>query len=57
VTPRSVVWATIDVLPLDKVVERRDYHALGLYESLGFERAEHVFGVCTWPRAGESTEG
>jgi ribosomal protein S18 acetylase RimI-like enzyme len=26
------------------------YHALGLYESLGFERAEHVFGVCLWPR-------
>jgi ribosomal protein S18 acetylase RimI-like enzyme len=25
------------------------YHALGLYESLGFERAEHVFGVCLWP--------
>ncbi len=23
-----------------------DYHALGLYESLGFQRAEHVHGVC-----------
>jgi ribosomal protein S18 acetylase RimI-like enzyme len=29
-----------------------DYHALGLYESLGFERREHVFGVCRWPRTG-----
>lgn len=27
------------------------YHALGLYESLGFERREHVMGVCRWPRA------
>jgi ribosomal protein S18 acetylase RimI-like enzyme len=26
------------------------YHALGLYESLGFERAEHVVGVCRWSR-------
>jgi ribosomal protein S18 acetylase RimI-like enzyme len=26
------------------------YHALGLYESLGFARAEHVVGVCHWPR-------
>jgi ribosomal protein S18 acetylase RimI-like enzyme len=26
------------------------YHALGLYESLGFTRTEHVFGVCHWPR-------
>lgn len=25
------------------------YHALGLYESLGFGRAEHVVGVCRWP--------
>ena len=25
------------------------YHALGLYESLGFERKEHVFGACLWP--------
>jgi ribosomal protein S18 acetylase RimI-like enzyme len=25
------------------------YHALGLYESLGFVRAEHAFGVCLWP--------
>jgi ribosomal protein S18 acetylase RimI-like enzyme len=24
------------------------YHALGLYESLGFERAEQVVGVCMW---------
>jgi len=28
------------------------YHALGLYESLGFEQQEHVVGVCRWPRAG-----
>ena len=28
------------------------YHALGLYESLGFERREHVVGVCRWPRSG-----
>lgn len=28
-----------------------DYHALGLYESLGFERAERVAGVCRWPRS------
>ncbi len=26
-----------------------DYHALGLYESLGFRRAEHVAGVCLQP--------
>jgi ribosomal protein S18 acetylase RimI-like enzyme len=25
------------------------YHALGLYESLGFERREHVLGVSLWP--------
>jgi ribosomal protein S18 acetylase RimI-like enzyme len=29
------------------------YHALGLYESLGFERREHVFGVCRRPRAAD----
>jgi ribosomal protein S18 acetylase RimI-like enzyme len=33
------------------IVADADYHALGLYESLGFQRAEHVFGVCFWPRA------
>jgi ribosomal protein S18 acetylase RimI-like enzyme len=33
------------------IVADAEYHALGLYESLGFERAEHVFGVCIWPRA------
>jgi ribosomal protein S18 acetylase RimI-like enzyme len=33
------------------IVADLDYHALGLYESLGFERREHVFGVCRWPRA------
>jgi ribosomal protein S18 acetylase RimI-like enzyme len=26
------------------------YHALELYESLGFMRAERVFGVCLWSR-------
>jgi ribosomal protein S18 acetylase RimI-like enzyme len=34
------------------IVADPGYHALGLYESLGFERAEHVVGVCRWPRAG-----
>jgi ribosomal protein S18 acetylase RimI-like enzyme len=29
-----------------------DYHALGLYESLGFRRKERVAGVCRWPRTG-----
>ncbi|HEY1479289.1 MAG TPA: GNAT family N-acetyltransferase [Gaiellales bacterium] len=35
-----------------------DYHALGLYESLGFERAEVVVGVCLLPdqRRASSTE-
>jgi ribosomal protein S18 acetylase RimI-like enzyme len=27
------------------------YHALGLYESLGFKRKEHVFGAFTWPES------
>lgn len=27
------------------------YHALGLYESLGFLREERVTGVCLWPRS------
>jgi len=31
------------------IVADSHYHALGLYESLGFERAEHHFGVCRWP--------
>src|SRR5262249_7754589 len=31
------------------IVAELGYHALGLYESLGFERAEHVLGVCRWP--------
>lgn len=26
------------------------YHPLGLYESLGSERLEHVVGVCRWTR-------
>jgi GNAT superfamily N-acetyltransferase len=30
------------------------YHAIGLYESLGFERAEVVVGACLWQRAGET---
>ena len=32
------------------IVADRHYHALGLYESLGFQRAEQLFGVCHWPR-------
>jgi ribosomal protein S18 acetylase RimI-like enzyme len=32
------------------IVADAGYHALRLYESLGFERAEHVVGVCRWPR-------
>jgi len=39
------------------IVADRTYHALGLYESLGFERAEHVLGVCRWPRVGLPTSG
>lgn len=34
------------------IVADLGYHALGLYESLGFERREHVVGVCRWPRSG-----
>lgn len=34
------------------IVADLNYHALGLYESLGFERREHVVGVCRWPRSG-----
>ena len=30
-----------------------DYHAIGLYESLGFRRAERVAGVCRWPRTAD----
>jgi ribosomal protein S18 acetylase RimI-like enzyme len=33
------------------IVAEAGYHALGLYESLGFERRERLFGVCDWPRA------
>jgi ribosomal protein S18 acetylase RimI-like enzyme len=33
------------------IVADPGYHALGLYESLGFVRGEHVFGVCSAPRA------
>jgi ribosomal protein S18 acetylase RimI-like enzyme len=29
------------------------YHALGLYESLGFTRAERVVGVCRCPRGAQ----
>jgi ribosomal protein S18 acetylase RimI-like enzyme len=32
------------------IVADANYHALGLYESLGFDRREHAFGVCLWPR-------
>lgn len=34
-----------------------DYHALGLYESLGFQRAEHVHGVCQTPAARRASSG
>jgi ribosomal protein S18 acetylase RimI-like enzyme len=34
------------------IVGDAEYHAVGLYESLGFTRAEHVFGVCRPPRTG-----
>jgi ribosomal protein S18 acetylase RimI-like enzyme len=30
------------------------YHALELYESLGFKRAERVFGVCFWSRSSDA---
>jgi ribosomal protein S18 acetylase RimI-like enzyme len=42
-----------DTYGADKFVIAADagYHALGLYESLGFQRREHVFGVCLWPTA------
>jgi ribosomal protein S18 acetylase RimI-like enzyme len=33
------------------IVADEHYHALGLYESLGFERAERVLGVCRPPSA------
>jgi ribosomal protein S18 acetylase RimI-like enzyme len=36
------------------IVAEVGYHALGLYESLGFERKEHVFGVCLWPRGADA---
>jgi ribosomal protein S18 acetylase RimI-like enzyme len=31
------------------IVAEAGYHALGLYESLGFEPIERVAGVCLWP--------
>lgn len=31
------------------ILAAADYHALALYESLGFERAEQVASVCRWP--------
>ena len=39
-------------LKLPVIVADLGYHALGLYESLGFERREHVVGVCRWARSG-----
>jgi ribosomal protein S18 acetylase RimI-like enzyme len=30
------------------IVAQAGYHAVGLYESLGFSRQETVFGVCRW---------
>jgi ribosomal protein S18 acetylase RimI-like enzyme len=32
------------------IVADASYHALGLYESLGFVQQERVVGVCRWPR-------
>ena len=32
------------------IVADAGYHALGLYESLGFERAERLASVCLWAR-------
>jgi ribosomal protein S18 acetylase RimI-like enzyme len=37
------------------IVADAEYHAVGLYESLGFERMERVFGVCLWPRTYSQT--
>lgn len=31
------------------IVANPEYHARGLYESLGFEPREHVHGACRWP--------
>jgi ribosomal protein S18 acetylase RimI-like enzyme len=39
------------------IAAEADYHALGLYESLGFERAEHVHGVCQTPAARRASAG
>lgn len=33
------------------IVADAEYHALGLYESLGFVQQERVAGVCLWPRS------
>ena len=57
---RLVVEAARSSVELDGaarfvIVADPDYHALGLYESLGFERAERVVGVCRWPRAREES--
>jgi ribosomal protein S18 acetylase RimI-like enzyme len=39
------------------IAAEADYHALGLYESLGFQRAEHVHGVCLTPAARRASSG
>lgn len=39
------------------IAAEADYHALGLYESLGFQRAEHVYGVCQTPAARRASSG
>jgi ribosomal protein S18 acetylase RimI-like enzyme len=39
------------------IVADTDYHALGLYESLGFERTETVVGVCMRSRANQVSSG
>jgi ribosomal protein S18 acetylase RimI-like enzyme len=36
------------------IVADANYHALGLYESLGFRPAERVLGVCRIPRSGSA---
>jgi ribosomal protein S18 acetylase RimI-like enzyme len=36
------------------IVADPDYHALGLYESLGFEPREQAYGVYRWPRGSSS---
>ena len=39
------------------IVAQAGYHAIALYESLGFSRHEHLFGVCRKPQAEDAAEG